>query len=213
MSKLILVRHGKSEWNNLGLWTGWKDIPLNEQGIKDAQDAGQQLKDIRIDMAFVSKLQRAKQTLDHILKTLTSPNSPTIPITQTEAVNERNYGIYTGKNKWEIKEQIGEQEFQKLRRSWDYPIPEGETMKDVYSRVAPFYEQTILPKLKMGKNIIIVAHGNSLRALVKHLENLSKEQLASLEFGIGEVYIYEVDSNGKIIDKKIRAENPERGKI
>lgn len=216
MSKLILVRHGKSEWNKLGLWTGWKDIPLNEQGIKDAQAAGEQLKDIRIDIAYVSKLQRAKQTLDQILKTLTSlnsPTSPTIPIEETGAINERNYGIYTGKNKWEIKEQIGEQEFQKLRRSWDYPIPEGETMKDVYSRVAPFYRHSILPELKIGKNIIIVAHGNSLRALVKHLENLSEEQLASLEFGIGEVYIYEIDANGTIIDKKIRAENPERGKI
>lgn len=216
MSKLILVRHGKSAWNELGLWTGWKDIPLNEQGILDATKAGQQLKDIRIDIAYTSKLQRAKQTLDQILKTLSSLNSPTssiIPLIETEAVNERNYGIYTGKNKWEVKEQLGEEEFQKLRRSWEYPIPEGETMKDVYNRIVPYYQQTILPQLKEGKNIIIVAHGNSLRALVKYLEDLSEEQLSNLEFGIGEVYIYDINKEGEATQKQIRAENPNRGKV
>lgn len=216
MSKLILVRHGKSAWNELGLWTGWKDIPLNEQGILDATKAGQQLKDIRIDIAYTSKLQRAKQTLDQILKTLSSLNSPTssiIPLIETEAVNERNYGIYTGKNKWEVKEQLGEEEFQKLRRSWEYPIPEGETMKDVYNRIVPYYQQTILPQLKEGKNIIIVAHGNSLRALVKYLEDLSEEQLSNLEFGIGEVYIYDINKEGEVTQKQIRAENPNRGKV
>ena len=210
MAKLILVRHSKSEWNELGKWTGWTDVDLNEQGRADAKTTAEALKDNQIDQAFVSKLKRAQQTLEIILNEIGQTDVPTV---QTEALNERDYGIYTGKNKWEVKEEVGEEEFQNIRRGWEHPIPEGETMKKVYERVVPFYENEVLPLLKEGKNVILAAHGNSLRALVKYLEDLSVEELMALEFGIGEAYVYEVDKSGKIENKQIRAKNPLAGKI
>ncbi len=210
MAKLILVRHSKSEWNELGKWTGWTDVDLNEQGRADAKTTAEALKDIQIDQAFVSKLKRAQQTLEIILNEIGQANVPT---TETAALNERDYGIYTGKNKWEVKEEVGEEEFQNIRRGWEHPIPEGETMKKVYERVVPFYENEVLPLLKSGKNVILAAHGNSLRALVKFLEDLSINDLMALEFGIGEAYVYEVDKSGKIENKEIRAKNPLAGKI
>jgi 2,3-bisphosphoglycerate-dependent phosphoglycerate mutase len=210
MAKLILVRHSKSEWNELGKWTGWTDVDLNEQGRADAKTTAEALKDIQIDQAFVSKLKRAQQTLEIILNEIGQTDVPTV---QTAALNERDYGIYTGKNKWEVKEEVGEEEFQNIRRGWEHPIPEGETMKKVYERVVPFYENEVLPLLKAGENVILAAHGNSLRALVKYLEDLSIDDLMALEFGIGEAYVYEVDKSGKIENKEIRAKNPLAGKI
>ena len=177
MAKLILVRHSKSEWNELGKWTGWTDVDLNEQGRADAKTTAEALKDIQIDQAFVSKLKRAQQTLEIILNEI---GQTTVPTTETAALNERDYGIYTGKNKWEVKEEVGEEEFQNIRRGWEHPIPEGETMKKVYERVVPFYENEVLPLLKAGKNVILAAHGNSLRALVKYLEDLSIDDLMAL---------------------------------
>ncbi len=209
MAKLVLVRHSKSEWNALGKWTGWTDVDLNEEGRTDAVRTAESLQGITFDQAFTSKLKRAQQTLEIILKEIGQPDVPTI---QTEALNERDYGIYTGKNKWEVKEEVGEEEFQNIRRGWEHPIPEGETMKKVYERVVPFYEKEILPRLKERKNVILAAHGNSLRALVKYLEDLSIEELMALEFGIGEAYVYEVDKDGKITHKEIRAKNPLAGK-
>jgi 2,3-bisphosphoglycerate-dependent phosphoglycerate mutase len=210
MAYLILVRHGKSEWNELGLWTGWEDVELNETGKEDAKRAGESLIDIDIHVAHTSNLKRAQQTLEIIKEHVGKKDIPTHP---HQALNERHYGIYQGKNKWQIKDEVGEDTFHKIRRSWDHPIPEGETMADVHGRVVPHYEEIILKDLKEGKNVIVAAHGNSLRALVKHLENLSNEELANLEFGIGEVYIYEIDSEGKVVSKQIRAENPNKGKV
>lgn len=210
MAKLILVRHSKSEWNALGKWTGWTDVDLNEEGRNDAIRTADALKDIKLDQAFTSKLKRAQQTLEIVLKEIAQTDVPTI---QIEALNERNYGVYTGKNKWEVKEEVGEEEFQNIRRGWEHPIPEGETMKKVYERVVPFYEKEVLPLLKEGKNVILAAHGNSLRALVKYLENLSIDDLMALEFGIGEAYVYDIDETGKIVKKEIRAKNPLAGKI
>jgi 2,3-bisphosphoglycerate-dependent phosphoglycerate mutase len=209
MAKLVLVRHSKSEWNALGKWTGWTDVDLNEEGRNDAVRTAESLKDITFDQAFTSKLKRAQQTLEIILKEI---NQPEVPTTQTEALNERDYGIYTGKNKWEVKEEVGEEEFQNIRRGWEHPIPEGETMKRVYERVVPFYENDVLPLLKTGKNVILAAHGNSLRALVKYLEDLSIDELVALEFGIGEAYVYNIDTEGKVTHKEIRAKNPLAGK-
>jgi len=210
MAKLVLIRHGKSEWNELGLWTGWKDIDLNQQGEIDAEKAGQAIKDIKFDLAFTSKLIRAKHTLDIVLETINQTN---LEIKEDAALNERNYGIYTGKNKWQVKEQVGEEEFQKIRRGWDHPIPDGENAEVVYTRVVKYYTENILPNLKMGKNVIIAAHGNSLRALVKHLEDLSIEDFMKLEFGIGEAYVYEIDDQGNILSKDIRAKNEMAGKV
>lgn len=201
MAKLVLVRHGESEWNAKGLWTGWIDIPLSEKGQQEARTAGEEIKDIHFDEAFTSNLQRAQQTLVEIQHIL---HCETIPTTKNEALNERNYGDLTGKNKWKIKEEFGEAQFNKWRRSFDERPPHGESLHDVYNRVIPYYQQSILPALIKGKNIIIAAHGNSLRALVKYLEHISDEDIAQLEIATGEVYVYDIDTQGNIIHKEIR---------
>ena len=146
MATLVLVRHGKSEWNEKGLWTGWRNIPLAPIGFDEAKRTGEQLKDIHFDLAFSSALIRAQQTLEEILKTI----DQTPPITNSEALNERDYGDYTEKNKWDIQKEVGEEEFQKIRRSWDYPPPHGESLRMVYERVLPYYLSAIEPVLKEG---------------------------------------------------------------
>jgi 2,3-bisphosphoglycerate-dependent phosphoglycerate mutase len=203
MAYLVLVRHGESEWNAKGLWTGWTDVSLSENGHEEAKKAGEVLKDIHPDVAYTSALKRAQQTLDEIQKVIGSNLIPTAD----KSLNERSYGDYTGKNKWEIKEQVGEEEFQRIRRSWDYPPPNGESLKMVYDRVLPYYQTEIEPKLKEGKNIIIAAHGNSLRALIKYLENISDEEIPTLELATGGVYVYQIDPQGKVTDKQIRGAN------
>ena len=199
MAYLVLVRHGESEWNAQGLWTGWTDIGLSEKGFAEARKAGELLKDIHFDFAYTSALGRAKQTWEQIQRVLEQTDIQTI---EDKALNERDYGEMTGKNKWEIKQQVGEEEFMKLRRSWDYPPPKGESLKMVYERVIPYYQKEILPKLQSGKNIIIAAHGNSLRALIKYLDNISDTDIPNLEMGTGEVYVYEIDSGGKVLHKQ-----------
>lgn len=197
MAYLVLVRHTESEWNAKGLWTGLTDISLSAEGKEKARLTASKLKSIRLDAAFTSVLKRCKETLSEIQQTL----QISIPATESEALNERDYGEFTGKNKWQIKEQVGEEEFLKIRRGWDQPIPKGETLKDVYNRVVPYYQAQILPYLKNGKNVLIVAHGNSLRALVKYLENISDNDISSLEIATGEILVYEIDQNGVIISK------------
>ncbi len=210
MAYLILVRHGKSEWNALGLWTGWQDVELSDEGVKEAQKAANELHDITLHKAYAAKLKRVKQTVNEIKDALNLSHIPTV---ETQALNERNYGIYTGKNKWQVKEEVGEDEFQKIRRGWDHPIPNGETLEDVYNRLIPYFESEILKDLKEGKNVIVGGSGNSLRALVKYLEKISNEDISELEIGTGELYIYQVNEKGDILSKEIRAGNPNRGKI
>lgn len=202
MAYLILIRHGESEWNEKGLWTGFTDISLSEKGKEEAKNAAFSIKDISLDVAFTSLLKRAQETLQIILNTL---NISSISINKDFALNERNYGELTGKNKWDIKEKYGDEEFQKIRRSFDYPIPGGETLKDVYNRVVPYYEKNILPHLKDGKNCLVVAHGNSLRALVKYLEKIKDEDIQKTEIETGSVYIYQIDQQGNIIKKEIKS--------
>ena len=210
MAYLALVRHGQSEWNALGLWTGLRDIELNDIGIEEARQAAESLRGITFDVAYTSALVRAHQTLDKILDTLGQKG---IPTTANAAINERDYGDLTAKNKWDVQKEYGDEQFLKWRRSWDYPVPNGETLKDVHDRVAPYYDSEILPQLKAGKNVIVAAHGNSLRALVKHLENIPENEIPSLEIGTGEVYLYTVDGDGKITGKEIRVANPLAGKV
>lgn len=198
MAYLVLVRHTESEWNAKGLWTGLTDISLSAEGKEKARLTAGRLKNIRFDGAFTSALKRAKETLAEIKTALGGD----FPVIEDKALNERDYGVFTGKNKWGIQKQLGEEEFKKLRRGWNYPISSGETLKDVYDRVVPYYQAQILPYLKNGKNVLIVAHGNSLRALVKYLENISDEQISNLEIATGEILIYEIDQNGAIISKK-----------
>lgn len=201
MAYLVLVRHGESLWNARGLWTGWTDIELSEKGHEEAKSAGEKIRDITLDVAFISKLIRAKETLDDILLILGIKQIETY---EDKALNERDYGDFTGKNKWEIQKEVGSARFLRIRRGWDEPIPNGETLKDVYHRVIPYYESTISPIVKQGKNVIVSAHGNSLRALVKYLENISDENISKLEIATGEVWVYQLDNEGHIVNKEIR---------
>jgi len=210
MAYLVLVRHGTSEYNAKGWWAGWDDPKLTTEGVEEAKRAGTHLKDIHFDYGYTSVLTRAKDTMNLLLS---EQGQTDLPLIEHKALNERNYGDFTRKNKWEVKEQIGEEEFKKLRRSWDYPVPNGESLKQVYEREIPYFESEIMPKLRMGKNVIIASSGNSLRAIVKYLENVSDDAISELEYGLGEVYVYTIDENGKVINKEIRAKNTMAGKI
>lgn len=201
MAYLVLVRHGQSEWNALGLWTGTEDVALTAQGRAEARKAADHLRDIELHAAHTSSLARAQQTLFEIKSALGHTELPT---TSHDALNERHYGDYQGKNKWEIKDQIGDEDFTKLRRSWNHLVPNGETLKDVHRRVVPYFEARILADLKAGKNIIVAAHGNSLRALMKHLDGVADDEVHGIEIGTGEVHIYEISENGNVLGKKIR---------
>ena len=210
MSYLILVRHAKSEWNELGLWTGWTDVSLSKGGRKEAKKSAKHLKGFPIHKTHTSRLKRAIETWEILKDTLGLHKTKAV---KHKALNEKHYGIFTGKNKWQVKEEVGEEIFQKIRRGWDHPIQGGETLKEVHARVVPYYQKKILPDIRKGKNVLVVAHGNSLRPLVKYLENLSEEEVEKLEIGIAEIYIYEFDKKGFIVKKEIRAENKQRGKI
>lgn len=209
-SYLVLVRHGESEWNKEGLWTGWENPHLDDHGRAQAKAAGESLKDINFNIAFTSKLTRVHETLEIILNTLNLHN---IPIEEASAINERHYGIYQGKNKWEIEKEVGEETFHKIRRSWDYPIPNGETLEDVYTRAVPYFNEYVMPHIKTGDNVLICSSGNALRAIVKHLEDLSIDEIINLEFGVAEVYVYKLDREGNVISKEIRNKNENRGKL
>lgn len=200
MSYLVLVRHGESDWNAKGLWTGLTDISLSEKGREEAKRAAEAVKDIQFQVAFTSILKRAKETLEEMEKVMRVQ----IPFTENAALNERDYGDYTAKNKWEVKKQLGDEAFLKLRRSWDFPVPNGESLKDVYNRVVPYYQSTILPELKNGNNVLVSAHGNSLRALVKFLDNISDSDITNLEIPTGQVLVYEINQEGKVVSKDIR---------
>lgn len=209
LSHLVLIRHGESEWNAKGLWCGWFDVPLSEKGREEAKLAASYIKDIKFDIAFTSDLVRASHTLEIIKKELDALNLPTVV---EPAFKERHYGIYAGKNKWEIKEKIGEAAFKKLRRGWDVPIPDGESLKDVYSRVIPKFLKHIKPAIAKGLNILFVAHGNSNRALMKHLEQISDELISEVEIATGEVLIYKLDKKGKVVAKEKKVVNQNKGK-
>ncbi len=201
MAYLVLVRHGQSEWNALGLWTGQTDVALTKQGREEARKAAKALADIELHKAHTSNLKRAQETLEEIKSAL---NHTELDTMQHKALTERHYGDYTAKNKWEVKEMLGDEEFTKLRRNWDHPVPNGETLKDVHNRVLPYFEEHILQDLKAGKNIIVSAHGNSLRALMKHLEQIAEDNVDKVEIGTGELHIYEINEDGKVLSKTIR---------
>jgi len=201
MAYLALVRHGQSEWNVKNWWTGLTDIGLTKIGEKEAESAGQHLQDIPFDVTFTSVLSRAKDTWTAMQTNISKKD---IPIIANAALNERDYGDLTGKDKWKVKEEYGDEQYLKWRRGWDTPPPKGESLKDVYERLIPYFESTILPYLKENKNVIIVAHGNSLRALVKYIENIPDEIIPSLEIATGEIYLYTISTNGKMITKEIR---------
>lgn len=205
MAYLILVRHCMSSYNAKGLWTGWDDPSLTDEGRQQAKLAAKALENISIDIAFSPPQKRSIETLQEILAVL----QKNAQIIQDRAIMERNYGDFTAKNKWEVKKQLGETEFLRLRRGWDYPIPNGESLKQVYDRLIPFYQNQILPKLMEGKNIILVSSGNALRALVKFLDNIPDGQISQFEIAVGEILIYTVDENGNVVQREKRnSQNP-----
>lgn len=187
MGILVISRHGESEWNLLGKWTGWTDVNLTEKGRNDTVRLGALLKGVVFNEAYTSSLKRTQQTLAALLEGCGVENLPTTHVTE---LNERDYGDLTGKNKWEVKSEIGEEAFNGIRRGWDYPVPGGETLKDVYARVVPYFEQEILPKLQNGENILLVAHGNSIRALIKHLDQVPEAEMANVEMPFGQLLVY-----------------------
>lgn len=189
---LVLVRHGESEWNKLNLFTGWKDPDLTEKGVTEAKAAGQKMKadGFKFDLAFTSALRRAQRTLQLILTELGQTD---IPVTKDEKLNERDYGDLAGLNKDQARVQWGEQQVHIWRRSYDVPPPGGESLKDTAARVLPYFEATIAPQLKAGKNVLVAAHGNSLRALIMQLEGMTGEQIVARELATGAPIVYRWD--------------------
>jgi|SRR5690625_1502777 len=196
--KLILVRHGQSQWNLENRFTGWRNPDITEKGKEEARKAGQSLKNEKIDVAFTSVLKRAIHTLEIIME---ESGHTDIPVTENEALNERDYGDLSGQNKAELAEEVGAEQVHIWRRSYDVAPPGGESLKDTCDRVIPYFKKHIKPEIKQGNNVIIVAHGNSLRALVMHLENLSPEEILKREIATGDPLTYEVDENAKVINK------------
>lgn len=195
--KLFLVRHGQSQWNLENRFTGWKDPDITEKGKEEAIKAGQLLKNEKIDVAFTSVLKRAIHTLDLILGETGQTDMPT---TRNEALNERDYGDLSGHNKAEMAEKVGAEQVHIWRRSYDVAPPGGESLKDTCDRVIPYFEAHIKPEIEQGKNVIVVAHGNSLRALVMHLEKLSPEEILKREIATGDPITYELDKDLKVLE-------------
>ena len=196
-SKLVLVRHGQSEWNAKNLFTGWKDPKLTDLGIQEAIKAGDLLetRNLKFDLMFTSDLFRAQETGRLILEQM---NQTDIQVIEDQSLNERNYGDLAGLNKDEAREKWGEEQVHIWRRSFDVPPPGGESLKNTAERVLPYFEAKIMPKVKQGLNILIAAHGNSLRALVMELEKISSEEIVKLEIATGDPLIYEY-TNGDFV--------------
>ena len=197
---LILVRHGQSEWNAKNLFTGWKDPGLTDEGMKEALVAGSTIKseNILFDEMFTSKLVRAQITGKIILETI---NQSDISINQNIALNERNYGSLAGLNKDDARKKWGEEQVHIWRRSFDIPPPDGESLKNTSERVLPYFNREILPKVVNGSNILIAAHGNSLRSLIMQLDNISEVDIVNLEIPTGAPIKYVFNEDGSILEK------------
>lgn len=219
MKKLVLIRHGESEWNKENRFTGWTDVELSQKGREEARQAGQLLKNqgYSFDKAYTSVLKRANHTLDGVLLELGETD---IPVTRSWKLNERHYGALQGLNKAETAAKYGDEQVHEWRRSWDVrpplldsddkrnpvldplykgvpadELPLGESLKDTVLRVVPFFESDIVPEIKAGKNVVIAAHGNSLRALVKFLDHISDDDIAGLDIPTGVPLVYELDDD------------------
>ncbi len=197
---MVLVRHGESEWNKLNLFTGWRDPGLTEQGVAEATRAGQLMKaqGLHFDIAYTSALTRAQVTLELILEQIGQQGLETI---KDQALNERHYGDLCGLNKDDARKKWGDEQVHIWRRSYDIAPPGGESLKDTAARVLPYYEANILPKVLAGKNVLVSAHGNSLRALIMKLDNLSQEEILKLNLGTGEPYVYRLNADGTVASK------------
>lgn len=224
--ELVLIRHGESEWNKLNLFTGWTDVELSEKGREEAKNGGKLLKEagFHFDIAYTSYLRRAIHTLNFVLSEL---EEEYIPVIKTWKLNERHYGALQGLNKAETAQKYGDAQVKVWRRSYDVQppaleesdprnpanqhiyddvsrecLPLTECLKDTVARVLPYFEEVIKPEIKAGKKVIIAAHGNSLRALVKHLENISDDDIVNLNIPTGVPLVYEFDENFNVLGKR-----------
>jgi 2,3-bisphosphoglycerate-dependent phosphoglycerate mutase len=198
---LALVRHGESEWNKANLFTGWKDVDLTETGVAEAHRAGQLLKadGRRFDIAYTSALIRAQHTLKIILGELGQSELETV---RDQALNERDYGDLVGLNKDDARRRWGDEQVHIWRRSYDVAPPGGESLKDTAARVLPYCEKKIIPLVLAGKNVIVSAHGNSLRAFVMKLDNLSTEEVLKLNLATGAPLVYRLNADGSVAEKR-----------
>ena len=200
MSKLIILRHGESEWNKLNLFTGWEDVSLTDQGKIEAKLAAFAIQNLKVDInhAYTSALKRASNTLEIVLYILKKD----IPIISDKALNERNYGSLTGMNKDDARNKWGDEQVKLWRRSYDIAPENGESLKDTCNRTIPYFKKNILPKLHAGKNVIITAHGNSLRSIIMRVEELNEDEIVNVEITTGIPIVYEYE-NKKITKKTV----------
>lgn len=209
--KLILVRHSESTDNVKGRWSGIRNVGLTKKGREDAFKFGEILQDLDFDVIYYSQLKRTRQTLDNLLKGYGKKTKAQIK--KTGAIDERDYGKLAGKDKWTVKAQLGVQQFNDIRRGWDVPIPDGETLKDTYERTIPWYKEIVVPQLNAGKNILLVAHGNSIRTIRKYLEKVSDENVKLLEMTLEKVLIYDIAPSGyakRLNIRKIKTDKTHR---
>ncbi len=200
MPTLVLVRHGQSIWNLENRFTGWVDVPLSDSGREEARRAGERLRGFRFEVAYTSALGRAQETLAIVL----AAAGLKLPVIRDQALNERHYGDLQGLNKADTAARYGEQQVKLWRRSYDVAPPNGESLEMTSKRTLPFYERAIFGDLRLGKNVLVVAHGNSNRSIAMKLEGLSPEQVVGLELATGVPIVYEVDGrDGRMLSKKI----------
>ncbi len=208
MGKLVILRHGESVWNKKGVFTGWVNIGLSEKGVKEAEDAGEKMKEIAFDVVYASKLIRTQMTVAIVL----AKNRATkiaifegpskweksygegdfIRVIESEALNERCYGKLQGLNKEAVKKEFGEEQFLLWRRSYDHPPPEGESLKMTIERALPYCEKEIFPRVRKGETVLVCAHGNSIRGMMMYLNKLTPEEVVKLEIPTGEPIIYDL---------------------
>jgi 2,3-bisphosphoglycerate-dependent phosphoglycerate mutase len=209
MPNLVLLRHGESQWNLENRFTGWVDIPLSPKGEVEANQAGEKLKGYKFDKGYTSVLRRAIDTMDIVLNII---GQNTLPLERDKALNERHYGALQGLNKADIGKQYGDNQLKIWRRSYDVPPPKevtnlnpdgmSESLKDTAARTLPYFEAKIIPDILAGKNVLVAAHGNSLRSIVMQLDNLTKEQVVELNIPTGVPLLYVYDSKGKITEHR-----------
>ncbi len=200
LTTLVLIRHGQSLWNAENKFTGWTDIGLSEKGIEEAEEAGKKLENVPFDVVHTSALIRAQKTAEIIIKK--NKKSKKIPVYKDKRLNERHYGSLQGLNKKETSEKYGAEQVHIWRRSFDVPPPDGESLKMNAERTIPYFKENIIQDLKKGKNVLVSAHGNSLRSIVMYIENISKEDVVKLEIetGVPRTYVFEEDNFTRVLD-------------
>jgi 2,3-bisphosphoglycerate-dependent phosphoglycerate mutase len=199
MPKLVLVRHGQSLWNLQNRFTGWVDVPLTVLGEEEARRAGERLRGMTFDVAYTSALSRAQETLRLLLDT----SGIRVPIIRDAALNERDYGDLAGLDKAATAERYGAEQVHVWRRSFDIAPPGGESLKDTAARTLPFFERAVLEDVRAGRDVLVVAHGNSNRSIVMRLDGLDEQAVTSLEIATGVPIVYDLDSTGAVLSKDV----------